>query len=314
MPDLSVLLPARDAEATIATAVSSTLRALPADAELVVLDDGSSDATAELARAAGRDDHRLRVVTAPPSGGLTRALTSLMGMTDSRLVARMDADDVCLPWRFRTTLAAVEAGQDMVFAQVVDLLGRRPRPQAPVGIPSRTFALHLLLTNPVSHPTMLARRELVDRVGGYREVPAEDYDLWLRCAAAGARMSRVASWGLLYRVHPGQITASSSWRARSWADPDQARAFADLSERTVGRRLTRLVALEGLEPAERAAGLAEFRSAVEPVVNAVGGVEGLRLRRRLRRRIRQVESGGTQPSTRPSTDDPGAPAGEEDRP
>ncbi|MDO4244203.1 MAG: glycosyltransferase [Actinomyces sp.] len=314
MPELSVLLPARDAEATIARAVSSTLRALPPDAELVVLDDGSTDATARVARAAGRDDRRLRVVSGPPSGGLTRALDSLLGMTDSRLVARMDADDLCLPWRFGTTLAAVERGEDMVFAQVVDLVGARPRPQAPVGIPPQTFPLHLLLTNPVSHPTMLARRELIDRVGGYRAVPAEDYDLWLRCAAAGARMRRVARWGLVYRVHPAQITASSNWRARSWADPDQAQAFADLSERTVGRRLTRLVALQGLDPVERAAGVEEFRRAVEPVVNAVGGVEGLRLRRRLRRRIHQVESCGSVPSDRPSTDDPGVPAGEEDLP
>ena len=294
MPDLSVVMPARNAAADVAHAVSSTLRALPRDAELVVLDDGSSDTTSQevLKGAGGADapDPRLRLLRRPPSGGITPALTTLLAETDSRLVARMDADDVCLPWRFRTTLRRLDRGCDLVFSQVVNIVERRPVPEVPVGIPPRAFPLHLLLTNPVSHPTAIARRELIDRVGGYRAVPAEDYDLWLRCATAGARIRRVGVWGLLYRIHPGQITASEQWRRSSWEDSLQAEAFADLSEELVGVRLPRLVSLSLLPGPAREEGLERFRASVLPAIEALGGVQARFLRRRLDARSAWVRS------------------------
>lgn len=332
MPDLSVILPARNAAADVARAVSSTLRAMPRDAELVVLDDGSTDATAEqvLAGAGGPDapDPRLRLLRRPPSGGITAALTTLLAETDSRLVARMDADDVCLPGRFRRTLPHVEGGpgpgpgwgprsgrgrgpgqdpgrgSDLVFCQVVNLVGRRLHPEAPVGIPPRSFPLHLLLTNPVSHPTALVRRELLDEVGGYRAVPAEDYDLWIRCAAAGARIRRVGAWGLLYRIHPAQITASQEWRRASWEDPLQAEAFADLSEVLVGQRLPRLVAISLMPDPARTEALDHFSAAVRPAVEALGGVQARVLSRRLRSRIEWVRS---RPLPDPATAGEGTP-------
>src|SRR5690606_12676863 len=106
--------------------------------------------------------------------------------------------------------------------------GARPVPR-PSRIAPEDFGLHLLLTNPVAHPTLMARRSALERVGGYREVPTEDYDLWLRLAAGGARLERQALPGLAYRMHPGQITASATWRRASWTDPTISAAFAELS-------------------------------------------------------------------------------------
>ncbi|MDC4233601.1 glycosyltransferase [Actinomyces sp. B33] len=291
MPDLSVILPARDCESTIGTAVSSTLRAMPADAELVVADDASTDATAERAcagatRRGGAVDPRLRIITATPGeGGVARVLSQLLDATDSRLVARMDGDDISLPSRFARALGAIEQGDDMVFTQVVELVGRLPRPRAPYEIAPDEIGWHLLLTNPLCHPTMVSTREALDRVGGYRPVPAEDYDLWIRSAHAGAAIRRLAAWGLVYRIHPAQVTASSSWRASSWDDPDQARAFADLSESLTGERLPRLVSLVGLPAAEREDALTRFEAAIAPGIARLGGLRATRLTRRLRARI-----------------------------
>lgn len=303
MPELSVILPARNAETTVAAAVSSTLRALPRDAELVVLDDGSTDATAqEVIRGAGGrtgPDPRLRLLQTPPSGGLTQALSQLIAATDSRTVARMDADDLCMPWRFRISLPHLRRDCDLVFTQVVNLVGRRPDPEPPVGITPEAFPLHLLLTNPVSHPTALIRREVLDRVGGYRRVPAEDYDLWLRCAAGGARLRRIGAWGLVYRIHPDQITASDEWRTASWRDPLQAEAFADLSERLVGRRLPRLVALARVAEPERSEAVEAFRAAVLPAISGLGGFQERFLRYRLDRRCDWVRSSSGHHASQP---------------
>ena len=296
MPRLSVLLPARNAERTVAGAVRSTLSAMPADAELVVGDDGSTDRTAEQVLAAatrrGVTDPRLRMVeVAPGPGGITRVLTRLLDVSDSALVGRMDADDICLPGRFRAALRSIGRGDDMVFQQQIELrepadggTRRRIVPRAPYPISPDEFGLHLLLTNPVCHPTMVATRELLDRVGGYRDVPAEDYDLWLRSAAAGGRLRRLGRWGLIYRVHPAQITASRSWRDASWADERQAQAFADLSERLTGARLRRIVSMSALPPAEREAEMALFAAAVRPAIDALGPRRAAPLTRRLEAR------------------------------
>ena len=141
----------------------------------------------------------------------------------------------------------------MVFTQMIELRGSRPVPRVPYEITPEDMGWHLLRTNPVCHPTMLATREVIDRVGGYRSVPAEDYDLWLRVAAAGGRIRRLAAWGLLYRIHPGQVTGNASWRSDSWKNPDQAQAFADLSMSLTGQELPRLVSLVSLprDEAER---------------------------------------------------------------
>mgnify|MGYP001742516706 CR=1 FL=1 len=252
MPELSVILPARNAAGTIRRAVASTLAAMPRDSELVVGNDSSSDSTVgEAIRGASRGgvvDPRLRIEDITPGeGGVSRVLTQLMERTDSRLVGRMDADDISLKGRFRRTQRAIERGDDMVFTQMIELHGSRPVPRVPYEITPEDMGWHLLLTNPVCHPTMLATREVIDRVGGYRSVPAEDYDLWMRVASAGGRIR------LLYRIHPGQVTGNKAWRSDSWKSPEQAQAFADLSMSLTGEALPRLVSLVSLprEEAER---------------------------------------------------------------
>ena len=75
----------------------------------------------------------------------------------------------------------------------------------------------------------------------------------MRVAAAGGRIRRLAAWGLLYRIHPGQVTGNKAWRADSWKSPEQAQAFADLSMSLTGEALPRLVSIVSLprEEAER---------------------------------------------------------------
>lgn len=242
MPELSVILPARNAENTIGRALTSTLRALPADSELFVLDDGSTDGTADVV--AGIRDRRLRLESAPSGLGVSRGLNHLLGATDSDLVARMDADDLCLPWRFREQRRALRRhGTDVCFSTVVEWRPPSPRPfvKAPVPLSRQSFPLHLLLGNPVAHPAMMARRSALEAVAGYREVPAEDFDLWLRLATAGHSIERLGTPGLLYRLHSNQVTASSAWRSRSWGDSTVNEAYEQLSLRLLGQRLRRIV-------------------------------------------------------------------------
>lgn len=290
MPRLVVLMPAYNAESTLGTALSSTLRDLPRDAAVMVLDDGSTDATAHAARSL--DDPRIHVHSRP-NGGVATALNELLQRTDSQYIARMDADDLVLPGRFARQLRAMTSSVDAVFTTVVQWgAGLRGAPR-PSGIDPVDFGLHLLLTNPVAHSTLLARREAIEAVGGYRELPTEDYDLWLRMATNGARLRRLPLPGLAYRVHPGQITASAQWRRSSWLDPRIASAYAALSEQLLGtpaRRITSLSVDDSLGPEEKRAHFAQFRERFEQAVKDRPAPARRSLARKLRERERWLEA------------------------
>jgi len=227
VPRLSVLLPARNAAGTIEAALRSTLRALPDDAEILVLDDASSDGTAELVRGVG--DRRVKLTIAPENLGVARGLSQLLDQAEGDLVARMDADDVCLPGRFSGQLAAIDRGADLVFTTFQVIGAGLKLPALPVPFGPEAGRLALLLDCPYPHSTALARRSALVDVGGYRASVAEDYDLWLRAAAAGSRIVRLGRAGILLRVSAGQITADPGYRGRLAADPliaESYRAFA----------------------------------------------------------------------------------------
>src|SRR5262245_22345289 len=104
-PRVSVLLPARDAAATLPAALASLRRQTLPDWECVVVDDGSRDDTARIAAAR---DPRI-VVTATPRAGLVAALTTGLARCRGKYVAGMDADDVMRRDRLARQVAALEA-------------------------------------------------------------------------------------------------------------------------------------------------------------------------------------------------------------
>jgi hypothetical protein len=207
VPRLSVLLPVKDGATTIRSAVRSTLRAMPRDAELLVVDDGSSDATGVILDRI--EDPRLKVIRHEGAQGVAASLNHALEVTDSELVGRMDADDITLPWRFRVQLPALDTA-DLVFGSMI-LIDERSRPVglgSPWPVSPASAALHLLFENPFAHPTMVGRRAALTAPGGYRGSKVEDYDLWLRAVHHGARLRKLSAPVLAYRRHAGQATQS----------------------------------------------------------------------------------------------------------
>lgn len=235
MPRLTLIMPARNAQATIARAVTSTLRAMPRDSALWVLDDASDDCTADvLARV---KDRRVSVARSTTPLGVSAALNRLLSQVDSDYVGRMDADDVCMPWRLRYELRAVAGGWcDVAFTTVVSFSAgpSTVRPNAPTPISPEALPLHLLIANPVAHSTMLARASHLNEAQGYSSAVAEDYDLWLRLCTAGSRLGRLAVPGIAYRRHPGQATAAADWRDRTTGDPILCASYDGLCEQILG--------------------------------------------------------------------------------
>lgn len=98
MTRLSVLLPVRNGVPFLAKAIRSTLGSLDSDDELCVFNDASDDGTESLIRTF--KDRRLKVITGDRRIGISRGLNLLLSQANGKFIARMDADDICLPWRF----------------------------------------------------------------------------------------------------------------------------------------------------------------------------------------------------------------------
>jgi hypothetical protein len=214
--DVTVLLPVRNAEATIDLAVRSVLADLgPHPIEVVAVEDASTDGTLGRLQRLAADDARLRIV--PGSGaGIAAALERGRGEVRTAFIARMDADDEWLPGRLVAQLAAIEA--DPRLAAVggeVELFG-----EAPLGDGMRRYVAWLnahhapaelfrerYVESPMAHPAVMLRTSALEAVGGYRPGPfPEDYELWLRLLAQGWTLANVPRPVLRWRDSPGRLT------------------------------------------------------------------------------------------------------------
>ena len=211
-PAISVLLPVHNGGPYLWAAVGSVLAQTRADFELVAIDDGSTDASADVLRAAAKTDPRVVFVTRP-NRGLVHTLNEAIGIARGPYLARMDADDLSHPDRFAKQAAYLDAHPNCV------LVGSRVRVVDPDGLPIRHMAnepdhdridhAHLTCGWPVVHPAVMMRADAVRQIGGYREQynTLEDLDLFLRLAEVG-RLANLPDVLLDYRQHFASVTHS----------------------------------------------------------------------------------------------------------
>lgn len=218
MPAVSVLIPAFNAAATLAAALTSVQRQSERDFECLVVDDGSSDATAEVARHFVREDRRFRLLGLPHSG-IVFALNAGLRECRGELVARMDADDLMQRHRLRKQRAALDADASLcgvgchvrLFPRRVVTDGLR-RYEAWLGSirSADDVAREAFIECPLAHPTLMLRREVL-REFGYRDQPwPEDYDLVLRLLEAKLRLGNVAERLLHWRDGGGRLSRTSA--------------------------------------------------------------------------------------------------------
>jgi glycosyltransferase involved in cell wall biosynthesis len=215
IPRVSVLLPVRDPAPWLGASLASLARQTLADHEVVAIDDGSSDGSGEMLERAARRDRRI-VVRHTPARGLPAALELALSLARAPWVARQDADDVSHGTRLSRQLEWLEEHPD------VDVLGTRLRlfPSTAVGAGIRRWAAwhnallthesmrrELLIDSPLAHGTMMARRTLLERAGGWHERGwAEDLDLWIRLYASGARFAKLPAVLYGWRQHHASAT------------------------------------------------------------------------------------------------------------
>ncbi|WP_275628401.1 glycosyltransferase family A protein [Pseudomonas sp. 273] len=214
-PLISVLVPCYNRERYIEEALLSILEQDYPNFELIVVDDGSQDASAEKIEAL-RQRYGFQFYR-QANQGVSAALNTALGHARGEFIATPDSDDVMLPGRLSLQAAYLEAHPDVgcVGARViyVDAEGRRLK--AEEGKPLRSYSFVELLSraHAIGAPVAMYRREALDRAGGYDpEIRIQDFQITLKIARLGYRTDVLPELVTLYRRHPGNMSKTAYQR------------------------------------------------------------------------------------------------------
>jgi glycosyltransferase involved in cell wall biosynthesis len=201
-------MPVHNARAYLDECVRSILGQTFADFEFVILDDASTDGSAEVLRRWAGADVRIRLFSSREKLGLSGSSNFVVRRARAPLVARMDADDVAHPERLARQLAVFRRSPEVVLvgalSEGIDASGARVRPR------DRWRLVRPSLFPPFPHGSAMFRRRAFEEVGGYREecVKWEDQDLFLRMTRRG-RTIVLPEALLRYRYHASNTTGGS---------------------------------------------------------------------------------------------------------
>lgn len=211
----SVLLPVHNGVPAVRVAIESILAQSQPDFEFLIVDDGSTDRSADIIREYARRDPRIRPVFHSENMGLCHTLNEGLELARTNLVARMDHDDESLPDRLRLQVGYMEGQPEIAVAGTyVYHMGRHPNRDRLVRLPSSHHEIVKVLPveNCIYHPSVILRRDAILRLGGYRPQlgNAEDYDLWLR-ASRIYRLANLEVPLLRYRLSAEGLTLGKKW-------------------------------------------------------------------------------------------------------
>lgn len=204
---ISVLLPIRNGEAFLTSAIAQVQATADPRDEILVIDDGSTDGTANLLKLWARSDHRVRILGGQAKG-LVAALNLGIAEASNEWIARFDVDDNYAARRLEMQRESIRPGMVACFSDY-DFFGDDSRHFGT--IPSAIFpsavSVSLCKSQRTAHPSVIYSKSAVSAVGGYRkeDFPAEDLSLWLRLSRVGD-LTSIPSVLLHYRLGKGSIS------------------------------------------------------------------------------------------------------------
>ena len=271
-PAISVALSVYNGARFLSAAIDSVLAQSFADFEFLLLDDGSTDSSADIIRQYAARDARIRPILRE-NRGLVTSLNQLLAEARAPLIARMDADDICLPQRFAAQVAFLDQHPDYgVVGTATEDIDDNDAPwpcHAPPYVASHAEILGRIATGGplLCHPSVMFRADVVRGVGGYHAAfrHCEDLDLWLRLASV-TRLGNLPERLLRYRHYADQVSSRHSTEQQigaAIARTAYAIRAAGLPDPT--EHLDRLPPLDEIDALFARPGLArEIRAAVTP--------------------------------------------------
>ncbi|HHP7246229.1 MAG TPA: glycosyltransferase [Elainellaceae cyanobacterium] len=216
MPLISVIIPMFNAENTIRETIDSVLQQTLTDFEIIVIDDGSTDASLDAVKHI--HDSRIRVLSQPNSGAPASRNRGLAEST-GEFIAFLDADDVWTPDKLAAQIDALQTNPDAAVAyswtQFIDESGQVLSSGRRITVSNDAYEKLLVMNFLENGSNPLIRRPALAEIGGFDEslLSSQDRDLYLRLAMR-YRFVTVPKYQILYRMTSGSITSNLSRQER----------------------------------------------------------------------------------------------------
>ena len=203
-PLVSVIMPAYNAEKYIRAAIESVIRQTYENWELIVLDDGSTDSTAQTVKRMAEGDSRIRFCPNERNMGVAATRNRGFDLARGDYVALLDSDDVWLPQKLEKQLAlAAGTKADIIYTSyyIIDKNGDKSRDDYIV--PAETSFESMLEENHIGCSTAMLEKSIVKKYRFDGSYAHEDYVLWLQLLEAGYSAAGLTEPLVKYRFHAG---------------------------------------------------------------------------------------------------------------
>ena len=213
VPKISLIMSVYNGEDYLAETIDSVISQTFTEWEFIIINDCSTDNTSKILAEYGSKDERIKVHTNETNLRLPSSLNKALSLAEGKYIARMDADDICMPDRLQ---------------KQYDFMGENPN----VDLSScRFFTLKngvyssggcggknddisikalLLVTNPILHPGIIAKADVIKKLGYDKNFTCtEDMELWTRFVLSGKKVEILPEYLMIYRLHDKQITETT---------------------------------------------------------------------------------------------------------
>ena len=212
-PEISAIMSVYNGEAYLKEAIESVINQTFRNWELIIINDCSTDSTGEILTDFALRDNRIKVHTNEVNLKLPASLNKAISLCSGKYIARMDADDICLPDRFEKQYKFMEENSDVALSSCRFMTvknGVYASGGAGGRCDNEALRAMLLVANPILHPGVIAKAEVMKKLNYDTTLTCtEDLELWTRMVMENQKIQILPECLLIYRLHDKQITSTT---------------------------------------------------------------------------------------------------------
>ena len=212
-PKISLIMSVYNGEDYLAETVESVLCQTFTEWEFIIINDCSTDNTSKILAEYASKDARVKVHTNKTNLRLPSSLNKALSLAEGKYIARMDADDICMPDRLQKQYDFMEANPNVDLSSC-RFLTLKNGVYSSGGCGGKgdneSIKALLLVTNPILHPGIIAKAEVIKELCYDKNFTCtEDMELWTRFALSDKRIEILSEYLMIYRLHDKQITETT---------------------------------------------------------------------------------------------------------
>ena len=213
VPKISLIMSVYNGEDYLAETVESVLCQTFTEWEFIIINDCSTDNTSKILAEYASKDARVKVHTNKTNLRLPSSLNKALSLAEGKYIARMDADDICMPDRLQKQYDFMEANPNVDLSSC-RFLTLKNGVYSSGGCggkgDSESIKALLLVTNPILHSGIIAKADVIKALGYDKNFTCtEDMELWTRFVLNNKRVEILSEYLMIYRLHDKQITETT---------------------------------------------------------------------------------------------------------